>query len=112
MALKAEVKKRWVKALRSGEFQQGKGYLKLLPFGRQKATRYCCLGVLCQIEGVRENHSFDAKSVNFGKSNTRLSDYMLRKIGLNESEMKNLMRMNDSGDKTFKQIAQYIQVNV
>jgi hypothetical protein len=40
--------RKWVDALRSGEYQQGKNYL-LSPDGKQ---RYCCLGVACEISGV------------------------------------------------------------
>lgn len=36
---------RWVEALRSGEYQQGPGFLK-------RNGRYCCLGVLAEIERV------------------------------------------------------------
>lgn len=42
-AIRAE----WIRRLRSGEYQQGRGYLK-----REEAigkTLYCCLGVLCEI---------------------------------------------------------------
>jgi hypothetical protein len=45
-----EVKKRWVEALRSGEYEQGYG-------GLQVAGKYCCLGVLCDLaarDGVVE----------------------------------------------------------
>ena len=42
-----EVKELWLTALRSGEYQQGKGYLKLdYPNG---SVGYCCLGVLTNI---------------------------------------------------------------
>lgn len=37
-----EVKKLWVDALRSGEYQQGKGSLR-------NDNKYCCLGVLCDL---------------------------------------------------------------
>lgn len=37
-----EIKKIWVKALKSGKYKQGKGKLS-------HAGRYCCLGVLCSI---------------------------------------------------------------
>lgn len=48
--MKPELKKRWVKALRSGKYKQGKNYLR-----RQtpEGDRYCCLGVLCEIERAR-----------------------------------------------------------
>ncbi len=37
-----DLKARWVTALRSGEFEQGTGYLS-------EGGRYCCLGVLCRV---------------------------------------------------------------
>ena len=40
--MKPEIKERWLIALRSGNYQQGKGQLK-------DGDRYCCLGVLCDI---------------------------------------------------------------
>lgn len=44
-----DVKAKWVAALRSGEYRQGKKMLKT-PEGS-----YCCLGVYCAITGVRES---------------------------------------------------------
>lgn len=38
-----DIKKRWVTALRSGEYDQVEGYLAL------KDEGFCCLGVLCEI---------------------------------------------------------------
>jgi hypothetical protein len=40
--VKADVKKEWVAALRSGEFEQAKGSLR-------DDDGYCCLGVLCEL---------------------------------------------------------------
>lgn len=43
-----EVKAKWLEALRSGEYKQGREYLR-------RGNYYCCLGVLCDIavkEGV------------------------------------------------------------
>lgn len=37
-----KVKAKWVKALKSGEFKQGKNTLK-------NNGKYCCLGVLCEL---------------------------------------------------------------
>ncbi len=37
----------WVAALRSGKYKQGQGYM------RSRNDTYCCLGVLCEIEGVQ-----------------------------------------------------------
>ncbi|MBI2724617.1 MAG: hypothetical protein HYX42_00035 [Polaromonas sp.] len=40
--MKPEIKAKWVKALRSGEYEQAKKYLRT-PDG------FCCLGVLCDL---------------------------------------------------------------
>lgn len=45
--MKEEVKKKWVEALRSGEFTQAQGYLRIVEEG--SSPRYCCLGVLCEL---------------------------------------------------------------
>jgi len=36
------IKKKWVKALRSGEYKQGRNWLR-------KGDRFCCLGILCDL---------------------------------------------------------------
>lgn len=38
-----EIKKRWVAALRSGDYKQGTGAL------RNADNKFCCLGVLCDL---------------------------------------------------------------
>jgi hypothetical protein len=83
-------KRKWVKALKSGDFKQCKGKLKHI-------GRYCCLGVLGEVI----NHG----SLNFGtKDREDLT-------GLSYNEQKELARLNDSG-KTFKEIASYIIKNL
>ena len=37
-----EIKKKWVDALRSGKYKQGRGRLKA-------SGKFCCLGVLCSV---------------------------------------------------------------
>jgi len=44
--MKREIKDRWVAALKSGTYQQGRGYLKQSD-GYNSA--FCCLGVLCDL---------------------------------------------------------------
>lgn len=45
-----KVKRAWVKALRSGKFKQGTGQLRRDDDG---TVRHCCLGVLCEVRGVK-----------------------------------------------------------
>ena len=40
--MKRDVAKKWVAKLRSGEYEQGKGYLN-------DDGKMCCLGVLCEV---------------------------------------------------------------
>ena len=57
-----KIKARWVKALRSGEYEKGRGVLK-------QDGKYCCLGVLCEIavaDGVIEERILPDTAVNFG----------------------------------------------
>lgn len=49
--LKPEIKQQWVEALRSGEYKQGKGALRLI--GKEQDS-FCCLGVLCDKSNVGE----------------------------------------------------------
>ena len=49
-----EIKEKWLKALRSGEYTQGQGFLKQM---KDNTPQYCCLGILCDIaakEGILE----------------------------------------------------------
>lgn len=50
--LKAKYKKKWLKALRSGKYEQGEGVL--LYHGK-----YCCLGVLCDVVKDEMKEDFD-----------------------------------------------------
>ena len=40
--MKQEIKEKWVSALRSGEYKQGKEGLRIY-------NEFCCLGVLCDL---------------------------------------------------------------
>lgn len=47
--LRPEVKKKWLKALRSGDYKQTTGKLAVLNEQTGKPEAFCCLGVLCDI---------------------------------------------------------------
>lgn len=44
--MKNNVATKWIKALRSNKYHQGKDYLKKVSKGK---TKHCCLGVLCEL---------------------------------------------------------------
>jgi hypothetical protein len=87
----AQLKAKWVKALRSGKYRQGKQVL-LNEDGEERS--YCCLGVLCAV-AFKE---LDAGSYTWLNRVTR--DY------------SPFVRMNDDEDKTFPEIADYIERNL
>ena len=56
--MKEEIAKRWVAALRSGEYKQGKGWLRRV--SSEGASEYCCLGVLCDISKIQRWETSDS----------------------------------------------------
>lgn len=86
------VKKKWIKALRSGKYNQGTGCLKDF-----ENKTFCCLGVLCDIAGGRI-----IKNMQFP------SETFVKKMQLSFKDMKLLADMNDEGS-SFKVIANYIE---
>lgn len=101
------IKRKWVKALRSGKYRQGRDCLKA-------GGAFSCLGVLCDIQGA------DWKKVEdlFGG----LKTYDLPRqfnAGLRKTQRQKLARMNDGRDPDtgfrrhrFNEIADYIQKNL
>jgi hypothetical protein len=66
-----DLRRKWVEALRSGKYQQGKGAL------RNSDNRYCCLGVLCDIVGVPSELPEDSDHYIFTtKDNGKISGYL------------------------------------
>lgn len=71
--MRQDIQKKWVEALRSGDYSQGKGKLK------DASGDYCCLGVLCELAveaGVLPKpleigpESVDGPSYLYGSENT------------------------------------------
>lgn len=105
------VKTEWVKALRSGEYKQGKGRLMLKD--AEGNTTFCCLGVLCNILGMKANPAGmyrDKTQYSFG--HTYNASYptteVMSLVGLTHDQARLLAIMNDDGN-SFKAIADYIE---
>lgn len=49
------IAKKWVKALRSGKYKQGEGYLKITD--NKGNSSHCCLGVLCELYNEEQKRS-------------------------------------------------------
>jgi hypothetical protein len=99
-----EVKTKWVAALRSGEYKQGRGLL------RNGAGQYCCLGVLCEIQGVpraKAGFQFDGDVERAYMP----SHAFLNGLGL-YLQADTVAHMNDDLEHSFSEIADYIEKNL
>lgn len=107
----AEMAKRWTDALRSGEYEQGKDWLR-------KGDRFCCLGVLCDVVGVEWAPSCDEKEgcAANGKDRLGLPDVVKDAAGMRDpigrySPSESLTWLNDVMEWDFKKIADFIDTN-
>lgn len=103
-----KLKSKWIKALRSGKYQQGNMVLK-------SGGKYCCLGVLREVANPE-----DTEEVEQG-CGTVLTKRQRERFGLSVEEQGKLTGMNDGwsadGDKEiqkrgFKAISNWIEKNL
>ena len=100
MKLNKELMTRWIEALESGRYRQGRGVLKRTDDSGH--VRYCCLGVLQKLEPKLECNGW-----------TMLLPTTVRKNLGCDLEQSYLVTLND-GDhsnkpQSFKKIAQYLR---
>jgi hypothetical protein len=110
-----DLKKRWVAALRSGEYEQGEGLLSYTETA-SGITYYCCIGVLCDIlkdESDLFAVSYFINKVNYyGYSYNTLSEEQREYVKILSPIMKELIDLNDNQLATFNEIADYIEENL
>lgn len=101
-----QVKEKWLIALRSGEYQQGKHRLK-------SVNNFCCLGVLCDIHSKQSENVFDNADAYMENTST-LPQQVIDWAGL-KSPSPNVINtnitlagLNDAG-KSFIEIADLIE---
>lgn len=102
------VKAKWVEALRNGGYIQAKGKLKSQET-KGCDTEYCCLGVLMEIQ----DEEFTQERLEEGMPDAKFLDVMGMPMDNNGAwgVAGELAEMNDKG-KTFKYIADYIELNL
>lgn len=111
--LPIEFKTKWVEALRSGEYDQGNGFL-------HKKGRFCCLGVACVIMDYTKTDLDHAHVILKGEENLRRDFRKIPKAikghGHGNSEsvggynpvVEFLVHLNDNG-RSFEEIADWIE---
>lgn len=104
--LTKEEKDKWVAALRSGDFKQGRDQLY-----NSLTNTYCCLGVLAEINNQLKCGLFKAKDYHIGNPISLFRQEASASYYLDEGDQDSLMEMNDSGTD-FKAIADWIENNI
>lgn len=107
--MKKELAMKWIEALRSGNYKQGKQFLN-------KNEKYCCLGVLCEIEGLlKRTDVMSGATVYFSDDRwltKALASYPGKNLrssqGIILSMGTTLATLNDTGRK-FAEIANIIE---
>lgn len=108
MKMPKKLKARWLKALRSGKYKQGKGSLY-----DPNTKTFCCLGVLSHValDGKVEIHSCDDGAPSFRATP---SNNFLRRFDC-DFNYADLVHMNDglgTKPRRFSTIANWIETNI
>lgn len=116
--MKPEVKRKWIEALRSGDYKQGINSLRI---DRDNKVTYCCLGVLCDLYAQENRKRWKSGADIFYPTLMKEASVLPTKVmewaGIvghtGEFTYKNghhedLASLNDRG-KSFKQIARVIE---
>ena len=107
------IKKLWVAALRSGDYLQGKHVLRL---NASTETRFCCLGVLCNLHAIDhpEIAAYQLDPNKYMNHEYLVPDSVAKWAGLPGGAATKLTNMNDTGSCpcSFNQIADWIEKNI
>lgn len=99
-----ELKAKWLEALRSGRYQQGKTCLRA-------GDAFCCLGVLCDVS--EQGKWTDGDSTRYFTVTDQGAYCLFPPTGWLGREMSNaIVNMNDEQGKTFNEIADWLEANV
>jgi hypothetical protein len=117
-----KLKTKWVRALRSGKYKQGRRALCKISGTKRPVKQFCCLGVLCElVEGVRRSDGLSGAGAKLytyvipGQEPHQAKSSMnpLPDRVLSRSNQQILARMNDGGNKwNFDAIAGWIEENL
>lgn len=105
-----EIKRQWLEALRSGEYKQGRRYLRREFKGD---SLYCCIGVLCELHskptGSWKNP--DGMIYHYRGWGSHLPIFMNDWAGIENETEAILTKANDNG-ADFPTIANWIEANL
>lgn len=117
-----DLKAKWVEALRSGKYKQGKRALRQITDAEGEC--FCSLGVLCDVseKGEWRPSEFDKNFFKFvsthGDGHTEVESggfvhgMLRRECGLDYGAETDVIEMNDWQERSFAEIADYIEANL
>ena len=98
--MRRELRDKWVKALRSGEYKKARRFL-------ENEGNYCCLGVLCMVD--------NGEIRNQDRNGEELGSIYVGKLNWPLGTMGTLTNMNDGigeNPRSFLEIADWIEKNI
>ena len=105
------IKDEWIKALRSGKYQQCQRALRKFP-----GTHYCCIGVLADIYSKEVGEEWYENKAHgyftFHDDSGNLSRYILDWADIDSNIERKLIKLNDDQGFSFDQIADWIEENI
>lgn len=101
--MEASLKAKWIEALRSGKYKQGRWAL------RTKANNFCCLGVLCDVSGVSKWKEY-ALRYSYDGALSFLPPVLRNQ--LTQGARAALVAMNDGYGMSFPDITDWIETNI
>ncbi len=99
------IRDEWVKALRSGEYEQGREALC-------RDNQYCCIGVLYDSTVDAEWESSRNGSWGIYGEYAQLPDDICELVNLDDHSHDRLVKMNDESFCSFSEIADWIEANL
>jgi hypothetical protein len=104
-----ELRTKWIEALRSDEYSQGQGNLKVANCGPDEAADFCCLGVLCDLV---DSNRWTEKSEGYftfeGHSDFPPQE-ILDLVDLTKTQAQELATFNDDDGYRFEDIANFLE---
>ena len=109
------IKRKWLQELRSGNYKQGKSYLRRLHPKQLKPDelecRWCCLGILADVTHPEVWQKAQAAYYDHQGCGRFPSGDVTAKAELTIEACRHVARMNDS-EKPFSEIADWIEENL
>ncbi len=101
-----EVKQKWLEALRSKRYTQGRGALR-------RGQAYCCLGVLCDAidssKWQQEHNIYNKDSYSYNRCTGTPPASVSKEAGLTPQQESLMVKYNDTDMLDFDEIADKIE---